>query len=192
MSGEVGLNHLVFRGIEPLVAWIRTRSDLARLLEKPNDPLAQLPDTVTSSHVTGHVLLVGYGRVGSRIGEAIVQAGLPLVVAEENREIVASLRAKGVHAVAGDAGQNEVIIQAHVARAKTPVIATPDTSRARRMIGIARALNPRIKILSRTHSDKEAELLRKESGGTVLIGEHELALSMVRHLLDATTTSGIP
>ena len=36
----------------------------------------------------------------------------------------------------------------------------------------------------RTHSDEEAELLRRENAGSVFMGEHELALGMTRHVLD--------
>lgn len=180
---SISLNHLIFEAIEPLQKWIRKHSDLARRLELPSDPLSQLPATVPASATTGHILLIGYGRVGRRIGAALLLAGRTIVVAEENRDIVEELRAKGIHAVAGDASEPEVIIQAHVVRARILVIATPDAARAQRMIAVARKLNPRIKIIARTHDDEEAELLRRESGGaTVLMGEHELALSMVRHI----------
>ena len=47
------------------------------------------------------------------------------------------------------------------------VIAVPDTLRARRMIEIARILNPPVEIIVRTHNEEEAALLRKESGGEV-------------------------
>ncbi|MEO7320966.1 MAG: sodium:proton antiporter, partial [Nitrosospira sp.] len=57
----------------------------------------------------------------------------------------------------------------------------------RRMIGTARMLNPPIEIIVRTHNEEEAALLRKESGGMVFIGEHELALSMTRHVLKNST-----
>ena len=99
--------------------------------------------TAESREIKGHVVLVGYGRVGRRIGEALVGHGLPFVVAEQNRELVETLRERGIHAVAGDAADPAVLVQAHIARAHLLVIATPDTLRARRMIEIARTLNPR-------------------------------------------------
>ena len=181
---SISLNHLVFQAIEPAQAWIRSRSKLARTLERPDDPLAELPMTVESSEVTGHVVLVGYGRVGRRIGEALAAHGLAYVVAEQNRELVETLRERGIHAVAGDASDPAVLVQAHIARARMLVIATPDALRARRMIEIARGLNPQIETLVRTHSEEEAALLRSEHAGAVFMGEHELALSMTRHVLE--------
>ncbi|WP_218155117.1 YbaL family putative K(+) efflux transporter [Nitrosospira multiformis] len=180
---SITLNPLVFKLIEPAQAWIRSRSGVARILERSDDPLAELPTTVTSSYVTSHVVLVGYGRVGERIGETLRKESIPLVVAEQNRETVEGLRKRGIHAVAGDAAEPAVLIQAHIARAAMLVIAVPDTLRARRMIETARILNPPIGIIVRTHNEEEAALLRKESGGMVFLGEHELASSMVRHVL---------
>jgi CPA2 family monovalent cation:H+ antiporter-2 len=182
---SITLNPLVFKVIEPAQAWIRSRSSLARVLERVDDPLAELPMTVASSYVTNHVVVVGYGRVGGRIGEALAEQRVPLVVAEQNRETVEGLRKRGIHAVAGDAADPAVLIQAHIARAAMLVIAVPDTLRARRMIETARILNPSVQIIVRTHNDEEAALLRKESGGEVFVGEHELALSMLRHVLNS-------
>jgi monovalent cation:H+ antiporter-2, CPA2 family len=105
------------------------------------------------------------------------------VVAEVDRESVERLRGRGIHAVSGDASEAEVLVQAHVARAGLLVIATPDTVKVRKMVEIARALNPKIEILLRTHSDEEAALLRQENLGQVFMGEHELALAMTREVL---------
>jgi monovalent cation:H+ antiporter-2, CPA2 family len=181
---SIALNPLVFHTIEPVQAWIRSRSKLAQTLERPDDPLAMLPMTVDLNRLTGQIVLVGYGRVGRRIGEALTANGIPFVVAEENREIVEKLRASNIPAVSGDASEAGVLIQAHIHRASMLVIATPDSMGARRMIEIARTLNPRIETVVRTHSEEEAVLLQREQAGKVFMGEHELAVGMARHVIE--------
>jgi monovalent cation:H+ antiporter-2, CPA2 family len=181
---SIALNPLVFRAIEPAQAWIRSRSKLAQTLERPDDPLAVLPMSVDLNRLTGQVVLVGYGRVGRRIGEALTKNGISFVVAEANREIVEKLRKIGIPAVSGDASEPAVLIQAHIQRARMLVIAIPDTLDVRRVIEIARTVNPRIETVVRTHSEEEAVLLEKENAGKVFLGEHELALAMTRYVLE--------
>jgi CPA2 family monovalent cation:H+ antiporter-2 len=181
---SIALNPLVFRAIEPAQAWIRARSKLAQALERPDDPLAALPMSVDLNRLSGQVVLVGYGRVGRRIGEALAASGISFVVAEENRDIVEQLRVRDIPAVFGDASDPAVLIQAHIHRARVLVIATPDTLNVRRMIEIARTVNPHIETVVRTHSEEEATLLEKENAGKVFFGEHELALAMTRHVLE--------
>ena len=64
------------------------------------------------------------------------------------------------------------------------VIAIPDAFQVRQMIGIARTLNPGIETVVRSESEEEAGLLRSENAGRVFLGEHELAQSMTRYVLD--------
>ena len=126
--------------------------------------------------------VVGYGRVGRRIGRALRERGVRYVVVEETRDLVEALRARGTPAVAGDAVEPEVLIQAHIARASMLVVAMPDASRTCRMLQVARMLNPDIGSIARVHSDEEADLLTKESVGGVFYGEQELAKSMAAHI----------
>ncbi len=63
------------------------------------------------------------------------------------------------------------------------VVATPDPIDVRKMVATARALNPEIDVVLRTHSEVESELLRREKLGTVFLGEEELAHSMAGHVL---------
>ena len=180
---SIAANSAIFAAIEPMQQWIRSRSALARRLEQRADPLAELPMTTDQSLLTGQVLLVGYGRVGKRIGNSLRERQVPFVVAEQNREVVDALRQDGIPAVSGDAATPEVLSQAHVARAAMLVIAIPDTINVRKMVEIAKTLNPSISVVLRTHNEEEAELLRKESLGTVFLGEHELAHGMTSHIL---------
>jgi len=89
---SIAINPLIFAAIAPLQARVRSRSEPARRLERTSDPLAELPTTVDKRNLTGQVVLVGYGRVGRHVAEALVTQGIRYVVAEQNRELVEQLR----------------------------------------------------------------------------------------------------
>jgi monovalent cation:H+ antiporter-2, CPA2 family len=181
---SIALNPFVFRSIQPLQHWLLARSQFARELNARHDPLAELPMTTDEKYLARQVVLVGYGRVGRHVATALREAGVPYVVAEQNREIVEQLRAEDVPAVVGDAAQPEVLVQAHVARAAMLVVATPDTLGVRQMARNARLLNPGIEVVVRSHNEEEARRLQEELAGTVFLGEQELARSMSRYVVE--------
>ena len=180
---SIAANSALFSAIEPMRRWILARSALARRLELRDDPLAELPTSTDRRLLSGQVVLIGYGRVGRRIAQALSERAIPFVVVEQNREAVNTLRREGLAAVSGDAMTPEVLVQSHVAQAAMLVIAIPDAVDVRKMVEIARTLNPGIDVVLRTHNEEEADLLRKESLGEVFLGEHELARGMTDHIL---------
>lgn len=180
---SIALNPLVFKAIDPLQRWLLARSQLARDLAARDDPLAELPMSTDPKYLASQVVLVGYGRVGRKLAEALQADGVPFVVAEQNRELVEKLRARGIPAVFGDAALPEVLVQAHVARARMLVIATPDALGVRQMAANAKLLNPGIEVVVRSHNEDEARRLEEELSGRVFVGEHELALAMTRYVL---------
>ena len=180
---SIALNPLLFRAIAPLQAFLREKSAYVRRLEARDDPLAELPMSTEQRFLAQQVVLVGYGRVGRRIADALQAAGQPFVVAEQNRELVERLRTQGMAAVAGDAAEPAVLIQAHIAHARMLVVATPDALAAQAMIDTARTLNPGIEVVVRSHNEEEAAQLRAAGAGTVFLGEAELAGAMTRHVL---------
>jgi len=180
---SVALNPVLFGGVEPAVAWIRSRSRWARYMERPTDDLAKLPTDVPSNRLAGHVLIVGFGRVGERIGRALTERGVSIVVVEQNRDVVERLRKRGIAAVSGDAADAAVLERSHVVGARLIVIAIPDGLSARTIAEHARAMQPTIEIVVRAHSDDDAALLRKDAGSHVFMGEHELALGMTRQVI---------
>ncbi len=189
---SIAINPLVFTAVEPLQRWILRRSELARKLSMRDDPLAELPMSTHEKYLSRQVVLVGYGRVGRRIASALMANNIPFVVAEQNRELVERLRAEGIAAVSGDASDAAVLIQAHIARARMLVIATPDTMNVRQMIAAARMLNPNIETVVRTHNEAEATLLEKENAGRVFLGEQELAQSMTSYVLGRAAANAGP
>ena len=181
---SIALNPLMFSAIEPLRRWVLEKSAVARELERRGDPLAELPVSTERRYLEKQVVLVGYGRVGQRIADALDCQGIPYVVADQNRELVESLRNKGVAAVSGDAAEPSVLIQAHIADAAMLIIASPDPINVYQMVETARKLNPDIEIVLRTHGETESEKLRKDNLGTVFYGEEELAKGMSTHVLE--------
>lgn len=186
---SIAANALMFSAIEPARRWLLARSALARKMEQRDDPLAELPMNTHQSLIHRQAVLVGYGRVGQRIARELRDQGIPLVVAEQNREVVDTLRKEGIPAVCGDALTPEVLVQAHVANAAMLIIAIPDTVNVRTMVDTAKTLNPGISVVLRTHNEQEAELLRAENLGTVFFGEEELAKGMAQHALQTMQAS---
>lgn len=181
---SITLNTLLFKAVEPLRRWVLSRSAVARRLDQRQDPTAALPMSTDSKYLEGQLVLVGYGRVGKRIGLALTERGIPYVIVDQSRERVEELREQGFAAVSGNPGDPEVLIQAHIAKAAMLVIATPDTVHVRQMVETARLLNPAIEVVVRTHSEDESELLAADGLGKIFFGEDELAKGMVRHIFE--------
>ena len=187
---SIALNQLLFLGVDPLQRWLLAHSAWVRRLEARQDVTAALLASTEDKYLAQQVVLVGYGRVGRHLSRLLLARQVPVVVVEQNREVVERLRQEGVPAVAGDATDPEVLVQAHIATARMLVIASPDTLGMRQMMVTARTLNPQIKTVLRTHSEAEAKLLAEEDQDqpedqqvAVFVSEQELARAMAQHVL---------
>ncbi|HNY31950.1 MAG TPA: cation:proton antiporter [Fibrobacteria bacterium] len=180
----IAFNPLVFASTGPLVRLIRKRSRLARLLERPADPLAMLPNSTDRKYLSGQVVLVGYRGVGERIHAQLKEKNIRCVVVDPNRELVEDLRRNGNPAVSGDPADPMVLVQAHIARAGMLLVASSDPVDLRQMIQIARTLNPGIEIALRSENREEARFLASEKAGRIFEAEQELSSSMVSHVLE--------
>ncbi|WP_333662268.1 cation:proton antiporter [Acinetobacter sp.] len=181
---SITLNSFVFSAIEPVQRWIRERSHLARLLERSGDPLAMLPDEVDQAYLRDQVVIIGYGGVGRRISENLIQQNIKVVIAEENREIVEKLRSQGIAAVSGEATEPNVLIQAHIQHARLLVISPMDILDIHRIVDISKQLNPEIQVLVCAESKEEAAVIREEHLGEVFYAKEEMAKNMSHHILN--------
>jgi len=181
---SITLNSFVFSAIEPVQRWIRERSHLARLLERSADPLAMLPDEVDQAYLRDQVVIIGYGGVGRRISENLIQQNIKVVIAEENREIVEKLRSQGIAAVSGEATEPNVLIQAHIQHARLLVISPMDILDIHRIVDISKQLNPEIQVLICAESKEEAAVIREEQLGEVFYAKEEMAKNMSHHILN--------
>src|SRR5207247_1435810 len=138
----------------------------------------------SSGALQGHVVVCGFGRVGSAIGEALETFGVPYVAIETDPDIVKSLRARCVPAVFGDAAQRIILAAARAERAALVILTVPETERARLAVRRLRALNPGAPVLARAWDLAGRDRLAEEGAAEVIQPELEAAATLIRHALE--------
>ena len=178
------LNPLLFAALDRLSAWLARHPQLLDRLERQKAPRLAHTDLFASVQ-QDHAILIGYGRVGRTIGDAMQRLGEPFVVIEQDRRVVDAMRTIGVASIYGDATRAGILDHAHPTRARLLIIAAPDPYHARHIIELVRAKNPTIEIVVRTHSDQELAMFEQLGVSKALMGERELAFVMAYHSLRA-------
>ena len=134
-------------------------------------------------HPTGlsdHVVLVGYGRVGSCIGDLLREEQVPLFIIDDNEDAVSGLRDQGVEAIIGNAADPNIIAGANLMAARCLLVAVADAFEGGQIVQQARAINPSLLIIARAHSEAEAEHLKTHGATSVVMAEQETGKAMVR------------
>ena len=178
----ITLNPVAFSTIPLIERWLQRHPALSARLE-PRPDLELSPVAAQTAAMSDHVVLVGFGRVGRRIGYALERSGIQYVAVERDQNTVEALRKRGIPAVFGDAARPGILDHVHIETAKLLVIASPDPYHARAIVDIARKLAPGIEIAARTHSEAGQKFLEERGVHRAFMGERELALSMAHHTM---------
>jgi CPA2 family monovalent cation:H+ antiporter-2 len=156
----------------------------------PGEPVE--PDTPPELHATTlshHVVLVGYGRVGSLIGRALKERNESFLVVEDADRLVASLHDSKVEVIPGNAVDPRVLEAANVKEARLLLIAIPNGFEAGQIVQQSRALNPQLHIVARAHSNDEVDYLMRLSADAVIMGEREIARGMIENAFGSGDTA---
>jgi len=175
-------NPLLFGGAQRLARWLGRFPRLMDRIERTLEPRVATT-ALFQALPRDHVILVGYGRVGRTIGDALQRRGIPFVAIEQDRRVLEVMRSLGVLAVYGDATRADILALAHPETARLLVVATPEAYHAQAVIERARAANPALQVVVRTHGDEEQALFERMGVQSALMGERELAYGMAYHSL---------
>jgi CPA2 family monovalent cation:H+ antiporter-2 len=148
-------------------------------------------EPIRPTALTGHVVIVGYGRVGRFMTEALRKRHVPLFIIEDDDDAVEALRDRGIEALSGNAADPEVIPAANLGAARCILVAIPNAFEGGQVVQQARALNPTLPIIARAHSDAEIEHLKRLGATTVVMGEHEIAKAMIHDVNAAMAVTPI-
>ena len=173
---SIMINPLLFAGFDWLKPRIEKRDGSLREV-RPGEAASEEPAGPEVTTLSGHNVLIGAGRVGGRVAEALQSAPEPLLVIDEKEETAAKLRSKGIEVLAGNA--TLILKSANLQEARMLLVAIPDTFEAGQIIEQARAMNAKLQILARAHSDAEADHLYSYGANAVVLGEQEIATGMI-------------
>ena len=177
---SITVNALVIRGATGIERWLQRHPALLARLE-PREPAVDADHGLPA--LQHHVVLIGFGRVGRRIGDALMSAGIPYMVVERDRVAVDALRKRDVPAIFGDAARPGILDHCYLESARMLVVASPDPYHTQRVVELAKLINPTIDIAARAHSEKMEDFFRGIGVQRAFMGERELALSMAHYTL---------
>lgn len=172
------LNPLLFFVVTRLQPWIDSKDGIVDIPQ--SHPISapiriELPITLLNDHA----VLVGCGRVGSRVADGLLRSGWRLLVIETGDAAVQPLRDRNVEVLLGNAADPSVLKAANLAGARLLLIAIPEAFEAGQIVHQARAANPHIQIVARAHYDTEVTHLSQHGADFVVMGEDEIARSML-------------
>ena len=182
------LNPLFFAWLDRILA---RRTAAAARPDEPAAPAEQpAREEIPLTTLSGHVVLIGHGRVGSFVSEQLLKAGTPLLVIEEDADRVNRIKGQGPETIAGNGADPDVIRAANLEAARCVLVAVPDAFDGGQIVAQARERNASLPIVARAHSEAEIEHLKKHGASAVIMGEHEIAKAMIAAIPPAAPPAG--
>ena len=176
---SIMLNPLIFTLLERM-----GQEKSAEPAARPDEPATALTPTT----LTGHDIVVGYGRVGSLVGAGLRGDGARMIVVEASDAGVARARSDGAEVFTGNAAEPAIIAALNLAGARRLYVTIPEAFEAGQIVQQARAANPGLDILARAHSSATVEHFEKLGANLIVLGETEIAHRMLERGRADTST----
>ena len=183
------INPLAFAAIDWLKPYLERRAGIAPD-EKPaasrpkgKNEQEEAEEPLVPTSLTAHTILIGYGRVGSLVGQALKDSNTPFVVIEDADKIVADLREADIETIVGNAARSDILKAANLAGARCLILAIPNAFEAGQVVQQAKTANATLTIVARAHSDAEVTHLTELGADMVIMGEREIARGIIEKVV---------
>ena len=173
---SITMNPAMFRLIGPSEKWLQGFPALWKILDRHGPTPPPLEESVA-----GHVVIIGFGRVGHYIVTVLGQVKIPLLVIEADAERVEELGRQSVPTLFGDAANSEVLTHAGLSRARALVVTVPDEAASEMIVSAARRLAPALPVIVRAATEEGVQRLARLGAQHVVHPELEGGLEIVRH-----------
>lgn len=134
--------------------------------------------------LSGHYIVCGFGRMGQELTDYLRQRNKPVVVIDENDELfTAEMRQQDWLFLAGDATQDEILIEAGVERACALTTVLPTDADNLYVVLSARLLSEHLQIVARASNDRAAQKMTQAGATRVINPLSSGATRMARFML---------
>ena len=131
----------------------------------------------------GHVIIAGYGLNGRNLARVLDESQIPYLGLDLDGDIVSRESKHGVPVFYGDATNSHVLRHMKIEDAKVLVIAISDPFITRRVVQVAKGINPKIHVVVRTRYLRELEELHNLGADDVVPEEFETSIEIFSLIL---------
>jgi CPA2 family monovalent cation:H+ antiporter-2 len=171
------LNPFLFRALPWMEKRLQTLPFLRSRFEQ------QRFQQIHPEQMQGHVVVVGYGRVGRNIIQALSQLQAAYLVVDLDVQRIEELAQQHIPVLYGDAANSEILTHAGVAQARAVVVTLPDETAAEIVTASVRTLAPQVPLIVRVATQEGVSSLLELGASEVIHPELEGAQAMVRQTL---------
>ena len=139
--------------------------------------------TIDALDITNHIILCGYGRIGSHVGRALLLADIPFVAIDYNFATVEKAKKLGVNIIYGDPSDIDILDYAEAEHASAIVLALPDRFAQESIVMNAKRLNKDIVVMTRVHHIIDHKRMKDLGVNVVIQPEFEASLSIIKKIM---------
>lgn len=149
-------------------------------------------ETLTGDDVAAtSIVIVGFGRIGRRVGEILEIRNVPYVAVDNDARVVMQERKLGRSVFFGDARQPGVLKSLDVGEAGLVIVTVDDFQAAEQVVSSLHRTFPELEILASGHNMQHCQTLRSEGAGLVVSENLEASIALAQAALTKIEGEGV-
>jgi len=163
----------VFLGVFAFQIWVAERVLVTIFRRQGREAWKLMINDVRIEQVQDHFIICGFGQVGRTVVDQLNRLRIPFVLIETNEGLYRQLLKGEVPVIHGDAKRNDVLQSAGIERARGICIVIDNDADNLYITVTAKALNPKLRIITRAGQERYAQAMRNSGADEVIIPEYE-------------------
>lgn len=163
----------VYAGVFAFQIWIAERVLLTLFRRQGVEAWKSMVNEFNVDRLRDHFIICGYGQVGRTVVDQLKRLEIPFVLIETNEGLYRELLNEGTAVIQGDAKRHDVLLKAGLKRARGICTVIDNDADNLYITVTARALNPKVKIITRAGQERYAAAIRSSGADEVIIPEYE-------------------